>query len=84
LWQVAKLQITEKGVQVVTTTGQTVCPEKPDFDKVVSEIYFGTSKHPKAKTQILSRLFFIHICRFCPHTHLAPAATLACYLCDSF
>ena len=40
LRQVAKLQITEKGVQVVTTKGQMVCPEKPDFDKVVAQICF--------------------------------------------
>eukprot|EP00438_Fugacium_kawagutii_P024381 Skav213357 [mRNA] locus=scaffold317:164304:177477:- [translate_table: standard] len=37
--EVAKLQVTEKGVQVVTTTGQMVCPEKPHFDKVVLAVH---------------------------------------------
>lgn len=36
--EVAKLQITDEGVQVITTTGQMVCPEKPYFSKVASRL----------------------------------------------
>lgn len=38
LLEVAKLQITDEGVQVITTTGQMVCPEKPYFSKVASRL----------------------------------------------
>eukprot|EP00434_Breviolum_minutum_P002758 symbB.v1.2.002426.t1/scaffold129.1/size311234/15 len=37
--EVAKLQITDEGVQVITTTGKMVCPEKPYFSKVVLAVH---------------------------------------------
>lgn len=52
--EVAKLQITEKGVQVVTTTGQTVCPEKPDFDKVVLAVHADDASGILARSNGLS------------------------------
>ncbi|CAK9029835.1 (S)-coclaurine N-methyltransferase (TfCNMT) [Durusdinium trenchii] len=47
--EVAKLDLTDKGIQVISSTGQIVCSENPFFDKIVMAV------HADDASRILSR-----------------------------